>query len=123
MNNTIYKSDHEHKKEAYLLASRSPWLVWRLQALKAGYVPPLVHGQIPQGMLKVPGSNFEDYQIDPLVKHANRVKKRESKLAKRLVFLLSVFAITLMGIVVVYSLMQGSSFRIGLIETLISGKF
>ncbi len=39
--------NRESRVEQYMLARKSPWMLWRAMALRMGYVPPLVEGHIP----------------------------------------------------------------------------
>ncbi|MEW6236292.1 MAG: hypothetical protein AB1656_12975 [Candidatus Omnitrophota bacterium] len=116
----FYESEHEQKRETYLLAVRNPWLVWRLQALRAGYVPPLLPGRIPPDMLRLPIARQEEYHIEPLIKHAKRMHLQESKFAKRIVTLIVIGFIILMGMTFTLALREGPSFQIGIIEKMLS---
>jgi len=116
----FYEREHEQKRETYLLAVRNPWLVWRLQALRAGYVPPLLPGRIPPDMLRLPAARQDDYRIEPLIKHAKRMHVQQSKLAKRIVTLIVIGFIIIMGMTFTLALREGPSFQIGMIEKMIS---
>ncbi len=102
------------------MASRNPWMVWRLQALRAGYVPPLLPGQIPPDLAKLPlGLHDADYRVEPLLQHTDRMKQQERKIMSK------IFSFILIGILFVAALSislafkQNSGFRFGLIDAII----
>lgn len=117
MNKRFYEKDREQRREAYLMASKNPWLVWRLQAFRAGYVPPLILGQIPPDLAHVHlGTRQEEYKIDPLIEHANRYKKQERTFLRKTFILLVLITMLLLGLGITLATQFGSSFRIGILE-------
>lgn len=107
-----------HKKEAYLLANRDPWLLWRLQALRAGYVPPLINGKIPPELLGVRFGQKEDYDIEPLKEQAHRMKMHERGLIPKLFVILLIGGLLMSGFC--YYLYNSASerFKVNLINAL-----
>ena len=108
------------KREEYLLGARSPLLLWRLQALKAGEVPPLLPDKIPHELLQRPPGHVEkEYRIEPLVEHARRVKAKERRIGPKLLWLLLALLLFLTAIGLFTFFAGGPQFRIGLIDVLI----
>ena len=98
MKKKFYEEDRQKRKEAYLLAKGNPWLLWRLQAFRAGYVPPLLPGQIPRDLIGVPLGPQEDYNAEELVKHANQVRTRERHYLSKMFTILVITMTLLIGL-------------------------
>ncbi len=120
MTEKFYEKERNRKKEVYLMASRNPWMVWRLQALRAGYVPPLLQGQIPPDLANIPvGFRDEEYRVEPLLEHATRMKAEDRKIFSK------IFSIIIIGIILIAALSftlafkQKSKYRFGLIDAII----
>ena len=114
------KGKHNNQSEMYLMANRNPWLVWRLKALDAGHVPPLLPGRIPPEMARIAfGSEEEAYQPDVLAKHARWFTTNQRRLIRR------GFAVCLVGFLLVatvaflYVWKVGNDYRFGLIDSLL----
>ncbi len=119
MNDKTQNDEHQKKKEAYIMASRDPWLVWRLQALRAGYVPPLLPGQIPANLAHLPlGQPQEEYCAEPLIQHATRVRLREKSFIFRAFIWLIIGFIIFCGLSFALTMTTGGKFRIGILDTL-----
>ena len=55
---TAYERDLLCRREAYIMAKRSPWHLWSVQALRAGYVPPLIPGTVSAIPINAPRTTF-----------------------------------------------------------------
>lgn len=114
------KKEREQRGEIYVLAAKNPLLVWRLQALRAGYTPPLLLGKIPPEMAKIQiGPTQEEYTIDPLAQHAARVRKETHSYFQRAftLFVTLMLVICILGFIV--RMKMGSSFRVGFLESIV----
>ena len=107
-----------HRKEAYLLANRDPWLLWRLQALRAGYVPPLIHGKIPPELHGVRFGQKEDYDIEPLKEQAQRMKMQERGLIPKLFVILLIGGLLMTGFCYYLYTSASERFKVNLINAL-----
>lgn len=117
MNDNAHDNERQKKREAYLMASRDPWLVWRLQALRAGYIPPLLPGQIPSDLARIPlGPRQDEYHIEPLLQHADKVRIRERSYIWRAFIALIVTILIFCGISFGLAITTGSKFRIGIVD-------
>jgi hypothetical protein len=110
----------QNQSEMYLMANRNPWLVWRLKALDAGHVPPLLPGRIPPEMAQAAfGNNEETYEPDVLAKHARWFTSNQRRLIRR------GFTVCLIGFLLVatvaflYVWKVGNDYRFGLIDSLL----
>ncbi len=119
MEKEFYKVDHQKRKEAYLLAKGHPWLLWRLQAFRAGYTPPLLPGRIPQELVGVSLGPDEQYDPENLIKHANIVRIRERNYLVKMFTILMISMGLLIGVSLYLQFKTGDSFRIPIFETLI----
>lgn len=107
-----------HRKEAYLLANRDPWLLWRLQALRAGYVPPLVNGKIPPELQDIHFGKKDDYNIEPLKQQAKRMRGHERGLIPKLFVILVIGALFMGGFCYVLYNSASERFKVNLINAL-----
>ncbi len=114
MKNSFYEEDRQKRKEAYLLAKGNPWLLWRLQAFRAGYVPPL----LPE-LLGIPLGPPEDYTAEELVKHANEIRVRERHYLSKMFTVLIISMSLFIGLSIFLQIKTGSRFRIPVLESLI----
>ncbi len=112
------QSEYIYKKEAYLLANRDPWLLWRLQALRAGYVPPLVNGKIPPELVGVHFGKKEDYDIEPLKEQAARMRSHERGLIPKLFVILLIGGLLMGGFCYYLYTSTDTKFKINLIHAL-----
>jgi hypothetical protein len=119
MKNSFYEEDRQKRKEAYLLAKGNPWLLWRLQAFRAGYVPPLLPGRIPPELLGIPLGPPEDYTAEELVKHANEIRVRERHYLSKMFTVLIISMSLFIGLSIFLQIKTGSRFRIPVLESLI----
>jgi len=120
MKNRFYEKEQSQRREVYLLAARNPWLVWRLQALRAGYVPPLLPGEIPPELVGIPlGPRQEEYQIDPLLEQAKRIRNRERRLMRRVFLFIIIGGILLAGMGVFLASRNYTAFKIPLLDVMI----
>ena len=117
MTEKINEKERTQRQEVYLMASRNPWMVWRLQAFRAGYVPPLLPGQIPPELANL--SKNEEYHVEPLLEHTNRIKTRERKLILKLFTIIIIGILLIVGLSVSLSFKQKSRFRFGIIDAII----
>ncbi|MBD3265773.1 hypothetical protein GF373_03820, partial [bacterium] len=98
------KKDKHISKETYLLAARNPWLVWRLRALEAGYVPPLLQGELPPDMTPLLPKEKE-YQSEPLKKHASTVRvKQKSMLFQKMWVAIVISILLILGLTFSYQI-------------------
>ncbi len=115
---SLYHLNEEQRREAYLMASRNPYLLWRLQAFRAGHVPPLSMQRIPRELLNLPIPKEEDYHVEPLIEHAKRYRKKERKTARKVMTVLLLTVVFFFGFLILFSLKDGQSFQIGLVQAL-----
>lgn len=118
MKKYFYEDDRQKRKEAYLLAKGNPWLLWRLQVFRAGYVPPLLPGRIPRELIGIPLGPQDDYDAEDLAKHANQVRIRERHYLVKMFTVLMISMALFVGLSMFVQLKMGSRFRIPLIEAM-----
>jgi hypothetical protein len=112
------KKQSDINREKYMLASRNTWLIWRLRAIEAGYVPPLLPGKIPPELLDI-FTKDEDYHVEPLIEHAEKMKVYQRNWLSKKVWLSVFIAVMfILGLTASYQLRDKPQFRIGLIEAL-----
>ena len=118
---TAYERDVACRREAYIMAKRSPWHLWAAQALRAGYIPPLVPGTIPPDIPQVlpVGAGLASTEPSSRLACMKQPEREDSRMlafakgALGFVFSLIVFAsISLM----VYSIKTGGNFHVALIS-------
>lgn len=118
-----FSMDRIGKREVRLLASRDPWLLWRLQALRAGYVPPLIPGHIPPdmagGFIERPRGGERPYNIEPLVQQAREERGRIRGLIPRFLLAVMIAVLTMAGAAAFLSTLDGAKFKINLIHALL----
>lgn len=113
--------DLDIRREAYLLASRNPWLLWRLKILESGYVPPLVPGEVPPELLRITqqAQAAGDYRLEPLLDHAEAVRNREKHYLLKMFTIVMITVTLVFGLSFLLALKQTNKFRIGVIEALL----
>ncbi|MFB3784819.1 MAG: hypothetical protein ACE15F_00475 [bacterium] len=113
--------DLDIRREAYLLASRNPWLLWRLKILESGYVPPLVPGEVPPELLRITqqAQAAGDYRLEPLLDHAEAMRNREKHYLLKMFTLVMITVTLVFGLSFLLALKQTNKFRIGVIEALL----
>jgi len=118
-----YEIDRKKKKEAYLLASRNPWLVWRLQVLRMGYIPPLLTDKIPPDLLEVTlgAKNREHLEAEGEIHPDGTQAARppETKMMTTLLSLLIAGLLLLAGLSLTVAFKGGKHHRLGLIDALL----
>ncbi len=118
IHNQFYEEDRLKRKEAYLMAKGNPWLLWRLQAFRAGYIPPLLPGSIPADMIGIPLGPQDDYNAEQLVKHANNVRVREKSYLAKMFTVLVITATLLFSLSFFLHYKTGSKFRIPMLDSM-----
>ena len=118
---TPYERDIACRREAYIMAKRSPWHLWSVQALRAGYIPPLVPGTIPSDIPRVlpVGAGFGTLEPpSPLtdIKRQEREDSRMVALAKGAVGFVFSLIIAISISFMVYSIKTGGDFQVALIS-------
>lgn len=120
MSEKLRNKKGSQRSELFAMASRDPWMVWRLKAMEAGYVPPLLPGQVPPEMLRATLGMLDDgYQAKPLVDHAKQFENRQRKSIQKLFTLVLTGFILLATLGFVYAINTESNFSIGFVEALI----
>ncbi|MBN2326840.1 MAG: hypothetical protein JXR73_06775 [Candidatus Omnitrophica bacterium] len=109
----------QRRKEAYLLAKGNPWLLWQLQAYRAGYIPPLLPGQIPPELAGVTFGAKDEYDADELAQHAKDVQNRERHYLAKTFILLIISIGLFIGLSVFVQYKIGDHFRIPLLDSII----
>lgn len=108
------------QKEAYLLANHDPWLLWRLQALRAGQVPPLLNGKIPPDLAGLTfGKKEKDYDIEPLMKQAKRIRSHERGLIPKFFVILLTGALLIGGFGFYLYTTHGVRFKVPMLNSLL----
>ncbi len=113
--------DLDIRREAYLLAARNPWLLWRLKILESGYVPPLVPGEVPPDLLRITqqAQSGGDYSVEPLLDHAETMRNREKHYLLKMFTIVMITVTLIFGLSFLLALKQTNKFRIGVIEALL----
>lgn len=120
MSKKLMNTDGTQKRELFAMANRDPWLVWRLKAIDAGYVPPLLPGQVPPEMLRATlGQLTDQYEAKPLVDHARQYENRRRHTIQKLFTIVLSGFILLATLGVLYAFNSESNFDIGFMETLL----
>lgn len=115
-----YENERQKRREQYLLASKNPWLLWRLEVYKAGYIPPLVMGKIPPELAKIPlGKKREEYDVEPLIRHAEHVRETERSFVKRAFTTMLITMLLLIALSVTYAVKTGNHFQIGFLDAIL----
>ncbi|HPA46215.1 MAG TPA: hypothetical protein PLZ55_03460 [bacterium] len=118
---TAYERDLLCRREAYIMAKRSPWHLWSVQALRAGYVPPLIPGTIPPDIPRIlpVGFPFDSLGSSMAMDMPRLSTPSDSRMAAFgrgvLGVVLSVAVCLLVGLVV-YSIMKGGDFQIAMLS-------
>lgn len=100
------------------MANRNPWLVWRVKALNAGYIPPLLPGHIPPEMARLAYPQEQPYEPETLVRHAHFFRSQQSRWIRKGFTLFVVgFLLTVM-IAFLYLWKFGADYRFSLIDAL-----
>src|SRR5690606_18504129 len=111
MSNYNPEKERAKKREAYLLAAKNPWLVWRLQAFREGHTPPLLVGHLPEEYNRIKYKATEEYSADTLVEHAKTVRKRERVFLRRMVLVLLVGFLLFAAGSFTLAFKEGSNFK------------
>jgi len=113
--------ENNRRREAYVLASKNPWLLWRLEAFREGHTPPLLVGELPHEFSRLSYNNHhvEDYNIDPLLQHADRVRKNENKFVRRMFVVVLIGFLLFSAASITLAIKEGSKFRIGFLDAVI----
>jgi hypothetical protein len=121
MSDSILERQRQHRREEFLLAAQNPWLLWRLQAYRAGYIPPLRIGEIPPELARVTiQTQREEYDVRPLVQHARQVRSKQRSFVRRALVLLLVGMSVLVALGISSGVQKNSNFRIEFLEEMIS---
>ena len=107
-------------RETYLLANRNPWMLWRLQALRAGYIPPLLPGQIPPELAGIMlGHKDREYAIDPLLEQAKKVRGWQRGLISKFFMVILTVTLLLGSLGIAFSLLSTTRFKVSLVDVLL----
>ena len=118
---TAYERDIACRREAYIMAKRSPWHLWSAQALRAGYVPPLVPGTIPPDIPRLLPVGFGFGSLEPpsplpCVKKSAREDNRMAAFTRgALGFVFSLIIVVSISLMV-YSIKTGADFQVALLS-------
>lgn len=118
MKKYFYEDDRQKRKEAYLLAKGNPWLLWRLQVFRAGYVPRYYRDKSPRELIRIRFRSQDDYDAEALVKHANQVRSRERHYLAKMFTLLMISMALFIGLSMFVQYKMGNRFRIPLVESM-----
>lgn len=111
--------DRKSDSELYMMANRSPWMVWRLKALDAGYVPPLLPGRIPPEMARIGIADEEEhYEPEQLARHARWFSVQQRNVIRRGFTAFLVGFLLTVSVLVLYLWKVGADYRFGLIDSL-----
>ncbi|NPU99678.1 MAG: hypothetical protein HPY51_21005 [Candidatus Omnitrophica bacterium] len=121
MKDPALAKEQDIRREAYLLASRNPWLLWRLKILESGYLPPLVPGEVPPELLQITHQiqASREYHAKPLLDHAKEMRVREKQYFTKIFTILMLTVTLIFGLSFLLALKQTHKFRIGVIEALL----
>lgn len=107
----------QYKREVYMLANRNPWLLWKLQILKSGQLPPLVNGRIPPELASFPFNRSKEFDSQVLVEHAEQVKAREKKYVWKTFTAIMLAFFLFLGLSYLLAHKYKDEFRIGIVDT------
>ncbi|MGC9327184.1 MAG: hypothetical protein ACP5I1_06100 [Candidatus Hinthialibacter sp.] len=117
MSNKSKDDVKQKRKEAYLLAKGNPWLLWQLQAYRAGYIPPLLPGQIPPELAGLTFGAKEEYKAEELAQYAKDIQYRERHFLAKTFILLILSIILFIGLSIFIHYKIGDHFRIPLLDS------
>ncbi|MFH1742852.1 MAG: hypothetical protein ABIH23_27935 [bacterium] len=118
---TPYERDIICRREAYIMAKRSPWHLWAAQALRAGYIPPLVPGTIPPDIPRLlpVGGAFGSLEPQSPLANMPRSDRGDSRMAAFgkgvLGFIVSLVIFVSISLMV-YSVKTGADFHVALLS-------
>ncbi len=114
------ETERDKRLESYMLANKNPWLLWRLQAFRAGHTPPLIIGQLPQNYAQMASNGqAEHYDIDPLLKHADKIRHKQHNYLKRTFIIVILSVLIFSAISITLAVKDGSKFRIGILDAIV----
>ncbi len=120
---TPYERELACRREAYLMAKKSPWHLWSAQALRHGYIPPLTPGVVPSDIPRLlpVGFGHGDFDTECSLGRLKTAKQDEgrwtsfAKSAMGYIFSLIILAsISLM----IYAIKYGGDFQVALVNRL-----
>ena len=118
---TAYERDLLCRREAYIMAKRSPWHLWSVQALRAGYIPPLIPGTIPPDIPRILPVGFPFNSMDSLPamdipRLAPTPAGRMAVLGRAVLRIVLSVAVCVLAGLVAYSFMTGGEFQIAMLS-------
>jgi hypothetical protein len=120
---TAYEREITYRREAYIMAKRSPWHLWASLAQRAGYTPPLVPGTIPPDIPSVLPAGAGWGCLDPASSLAtlNRSADGESswlRFVRSFAGLFFILVTVISVLLIIHAVTTGDGFQVALVNRL-----
>ncbi len=120
---TPYEREVACRREAYILAKKSPWHLWSAQALRQGYIPPLIPGVVPPDIPRLlpVGWNHDDAETSCSLGKLRMEKQAESRwnnfARQAMGYVFSLIILASISLIA-YAIMYGGDFQVAMVNHL-----